>query len=89
MHFRDIVPAIVQRASAWADAVFFPPRPGISYSECSRFIVSRTLEAPRVWVLPAKGRPALDLSRLDLAMADGDSAWSNRFENEVAPTGRN
>jgi hypothetical protein len=84
IHFREIVPAIVQRASGWADAIFFPPRPRLDYRECSRWIVSRRFEAPRIWAMSSKGGPTLDWSCLDLVTADGDSGWSNRFENEAA-----
>jgi len=86
MDFREVLRAIVQRASEWADAVFFPPRPGINYREYSALIVPRTHEAPRVWAIASKGSTSLDWSCLDLVTADGDSGWSNRFENEVART---
>jgi hypothetical protein len=84
IHFREILPAVVQRASGWADAVFFPSRPRLNYRECSRLVVSRRFEAPRSWAMGAKGSTSLDWSCLDLVTADGDNGWSNRFENEAA-----
>jgi hypothetical protein len=83
MHFREILPAVIERATSWADAVFFSPRPGVDYGECSRLIVPRRFEGPRVWAQAAKGA-SFDVASLDLVTADGDSGWSNRFENKVA-----
>jgi hypothetical protein len=83
VRFREILPAIVQRASRWADAIFFVPRPGVDYRECSRLIVPRRFEAPRIWAIAPKSMP-FDVALLDVVTADGDSGWSNRFENKVA-----
>jgi hypothetical protein len=87
MDFGDILPAIVQRAAASCDAIYFPPRPDVDYDKCSAWLVSRTLEAPRVWAMAPKGGMSLDWSCLDIVIADGDSGWSNRFENEPASIG--
>jgi hypothetical protein len=84
IHPREILPAIIERASRWADAIFFTPRPGVDFREISRLIVPRRFEAPRVWAKAPKGT-GFDLASLDVVSADGDSGWSNRFENKVAP----
>jgi hypothetical protein len=84
MHPREILPAMIERASGWADAIFFSPRPGMDFRECSRLIVPRRFEAPRVWAKALEGT-GFDLASLDVVSADGDSGWSNRFENKVAP----
>jgi hypothetical protein len=41
------------------------------------------LEAPRVWVMTRKGSARLQVSALDLVIADGDSAWSDRSLGEL------
>src|SRR5947209_270995 len=40
MSFRDILPAILRRVASKADAVFFQPRPGLDYGECSRWVIA-------------------------------------------------
>jgi hypothetical protein len=74
MSFRDILPAIVQLAASKADAVFFQPRPGLDYGECSRWIIPCSLEAPKVFALTRKDGAPLAVSSLDLVPADGDGA---------------
>ena len=74
MSFRDILPAIVQLAASKADAVFFQPRPGLDYGECSRWIIPCNLEAPKVFALTRKDGAPLAVSSLDLVPADGDGA---------------
>ena len=83
MSFRDILPAILQHIPSDADAIFFKSRPGLDYSKCSRLIIPRRLDAPRVWVMPRRGSAHLEVSALDLVIADGDSAWSNTFLGEL------
>ena len=77
MNFKDILPAILQLVPSEADAIFFGPRSGIDYGKCSRLIIPRRLEAPTVWVIARKGNARLQVSALDLVIADGDSAWSD------------
>jgi hypothetical protein len=74
MRFRDIFPAIVQSVSANADAIFFRPRPGLDYAECSRWIIPRRWDTPQVFAISRKGDPLLPAASLDLVFADGDSA---------------
>ena len=74
MKFSDIFPAIVQAVGARADAIFFRPRLGLDYAECSRWIIPRRWEAPQVFAITKKGDPRLSVDSLDLVFADGDSA---------------
>lgn len=89
MSYGQLLPAIFHRVSTRADAIFCLPRPGLDYAQCSRWIVSRRLEAPRVWTLPGKGLDPLDASSLDLVTADGDSGWSNRYRTGLLANTRN
>jgi hypothetical protein len=84
MSFRDLLRAIYERAAPSADAIYLPPRPGLDYRAHSRWIVRRRLEAPRVWGVPSRGQAKLEIGALDLVTADGDSGWSNRYENDPA-----
>jgi len=72
MSFRDILPAILRRVASKADAVFFQPRPGLDYGECSRWVIPCRLEAPKVFAIPRKGGAPFAASALDLVPADGD-----------------
>jgi hypothetical protein len=76
MSFRDLLPAILQRAASKADgkadAIFFQPRPGLDAGECGRWIIPCGLEAPKVFAIPRKGGAPLAVSSLDLVPADGD-----------------
>ena len=83
MNFKDILPAILQLVPSEADAIFFGPRSGIDYGKCSRLIIPRRLEAPTVWVIARKGNARLQVSALDLVIADGDSAWSDSSLGEL------
>jgi hypothetical protein len=83
MSFKDILPTIIQLVPSEADALFFQSRPGLDYGECSRLIIPHRLEAPRVWVMARKGGTRLQVSALDLVIADGDSAWSNSILGEI------
>ena len=86
--FGQILMAIVRRVANVADAVYFPPRPRLDYQKFSRWIISRTLEAPQVWGVAGEAA-SVSVTTLDLVYADGDSGWSNRYENEPASsTGR-
>ena len=59
MSFRDILPAIVQLAASKADAVFFQPRPGLDYGECSRWIIPCSLERRKSLLSPERTARAL------------------------------
>jgi hypothetical protein len=83
MSFRDILPVILQLVSSDADAIFFESRSGLDYGKCSRLIIPHRLEAPRVWAMTRKGNARLQVSALDLVIADGDSAWSDRSLDEL------
>lgn len=75
MCFRDILPSILQSVAAQADAIFFQPRPGLDYAECSRWIIPRPLEGPQAFAMARKGGAPFAVSSLDLVPADGDSAF--------------
>jgi homoserine O-succinyltransferase len=75
MSFGDILPAILQRVAADADAVFFQPRRGVDYRECGRWIIPCRLEAPKIFAITRKGGAPLAVSSLDLVPADGDGAF--------------
>jgi len=77
MSFRDILPVVLQLVPSEADAIFFRSRSGLDYNKYSHLIVPRGLDAPRAWVMTRKGSARLQVSALDLVMADGDSAWSD------------
>ena len=66
MSFKDILPAIVSMA-AQADAIYFRPRPGLDYSECSRWIVSRRSAVPQAFVITAQGHAPITTGSLDYA----------------------
>jgi hypothetical protein len=74
MSFRTIVPAIVRAAAPGTDAVFFQPRPGVDYGECSRWIIARRSQAPRVFVATRKDGVSVPGASLDLVPADGEGA---------------
>ncbi len=74
MSFRDIFPEIVRLAAAEADAIFLRPQPGLDYCECSRWIVPRRSETPRVFVITRKGDPLLPGASLDYDEGD-HGAW--------------
>jgi hypothetical protein len=83
MNFTDIFPAILRRVADKTDAIFFHPRSGIDYGECSRWIIPRR-GPTRIFAVAAKGGPPVPVSSLDLVPADGDSAfrisvWPERF----------
>jgi hypothetical protein len=75
--FGDVLPAILQLVRSEADVIFFQSRSGLDYGKCSRLIIPRGSETPRVWVMTRKGSARLQASALDLVSADGDSAWSD------------
>jgi hypothetical protein len=75
MTFRDVLPAIVQRVAATADAIYFRSRPGIDYRECSPLMIPRRMGGSPVFVISGKGDAPLTISRLDLVPADGDTAF--------------
>jgi hypothetical protein len=83
VRFRDILLAILQLVPSQADAIFFQSRPGLDYANCSRLIVPHRLDAPSVWVIPPKGSARLQVSALDLVIADGDSAWLDTALGEI------
>jgi hypothetical protein len=83
MSFRDILPAILQLVPSEADAIFFRSRPGLDYGKCSRLIVPRRLDAPSVWAMTRKGSARLQVSALDLVIADGDSAWVDTILDDL------
>lgn len=83
MRFRYILPAILQLVPSEADAIFFRSRPGLDYGKCSRLIVPRRLDAPSVWAMTRKGSARLQVSALDLVIADGDSAWLDTVLGEL------
>ena len=74
MSFKAVFSGIVQSVGAKADAIFFRPRLGLDYGECSRWIVRRRLEAPQAFVITRKGDPLATAASLDLVFADGNSA---------------
>jgi hypothetical protein len=75
MSFSDILPAVVRLVASEADAIVLPPRPGLDYGECSRWIIPRTLDAPRVFALTRKGAAPLTVSSLDLVATDGEGPF--------------
>ena len=85
--FGDIVHAMVQRIATTADMIRFPSRSMLDYREFSRWIVARTLQAPRVWAVAATDCLSLDLSSLDCVLADGDSGWTTQFEEPALASG--
>ena len=82
--FRDILPEIIRLVADEADAIFFRPQPGLDYCQCSRWIVQRRLEAPRVFVITRKGAPPLRVESLDYDDSD-NSTWAVRWSG---PRGR-
>jgi hypothetical protein len=74
MSFGEVFPAILQMVTPHADALFFWPRPGLDYSECSPWIIPRRWASPSVFAITRKSDPRLDVASLDLAYADGDGA---------------
>jgi len=74
MSFRDVFGGILQIAAPHAHALFFRPRPGLDYSECSPWIIPRRWASPSVFAIARKGDPRFAAASLDLAFADGDSA---------------
>jgi hypothetical protein len=74
MRFRDVFRGILQIVAPHADALFFRPRPGLDYSECSPWTIPRRWASPSVFAITRKGDPRFAVASLDLAFADGDSA---------------
>lgn len=74
MSFGDVFPGILQIVAPHADALFFWPRPGLDYSECSPWIIPRRRASPSVFAITGKGDPRFAVASLDLACADGDGA---------------
>lgn len=74
MSFRDVFRGILQIVVPHADALFFRPRPGLDYSECSPWIIPRRWASPSVFAIARKGDPRLAVASLDLTCADGDGA---------------
>ena len=74
MSFRDVFRGILQIVAPHAHALFFRPRPGLDYSECSPWIIPRRWASPSVFAIARKGDPRFAAASLDLAFADGDSA---------------
>jgi hypothetical protein len=74
MSFSDVLPAILQVAGAQSDALFLPPRPGLDYRECGRWVIPRKLESPQAFAISQEDPPRLTVGSLDLVFADGDSA---------------
>ena len=84
MSFGDIFPEILRMVPARADALFFRPRPGLDFSECSRWIIPRRWEAPRVFVITRKRDALLPVASLDY----GDTAmpfgtWMTRWSDPI------
>ncbi len=79
--FADIFQEIVRiTAAASADAIFFRWQSGVDYSEYSRCVIPRKLEAPRAFVSVPKGAPQFPLDSLDYD--DSDSiAWAFQWRN--------
>ena len=75
MRVADVFRAIVSVAASRADVVCFQPRPGVDYRQCSRWLIPRRLEAPKAFLVTAKGAAPLATSALDLVSADGDLAF--------------
>jgi hypothetical protein len=67
MSFKDVLPAILSSVAAQADAIYFRPRPGLDYSECSRWIVPRRSAVPQAFVITPQGRPPIATGSLDYA----------------------
>ena len=70
MSFRDIFPEILRLIAGKVDALFLWPRPGLDYCECSRWIIRRRSEAPRVFVITRKSEVQLTAGSLDLDYGD-------------------
>jgi len=84
MSFGDIFPEILRLVPARADALFFRPRPGLDYSEISRWIIPRQWEASRVFVITRKSDPLESVASLDY----GDTAmpfgtWMTRWSDPI------
>jgi hypothetical protein len=75
MPFATLFGAILEREAPTADALFLQPRAGIDLRECSRWMIQRKFDAPRVYAMTPKGGAEAPLSTLDLVPADGDSAF--------------
>lgn len=65
MSFQEIFPEILRLVAGKADAIFFRPRPGLDYCECSRWIIPRKSDPPPVFVITRKGEPPLTAASLD------------------------
>jgi len=65
MSFRDIFPEILRLVAGTADAIFFRPRPGLDYCECSRWIIPRRSDPPPAFVITRRGNPPLAVASLD------------------------
>ncbi len=80
MDFGDIFQGILRVASTASDAVFFRWQSGVDYSEYSRCVIPRKLEAPLAFVSVPKGAPPFPLDSLDYD--DSDSiAWAFQWRN--------
>ena len=76
LEFKQLLPAILRRPMVrMADALFLHPRLGVNFRDCSALILARPLPAPRAFAITRKGNPPIDVSKLDLVPADGDSAF--------------
>jgi hypothetical protein len=77
IEFKQLLQAVLRRPMVrTADALFLHQRLGVNYGQCRALIIPRTLPAPRAFEITRKGLPPIDVSKLDLVPADGDSAWN-------------
>jgi len=72
LSFADVLAAVTRGVAGDADAIYFRPRPGVDYDACGRFVFRRRREPPPVFAIPARDDVSLDVSSLDLVLADGD-----------------
>jgi hypothetical protein len=76
IEFKQLLPAILGRPTVrMADALFLPPRLGVNFRDCKALIIARPLPGPGAFAITRKGNPPIDVSKLDLVPADGDSAF--------------
>ncbi len=78
MSFRVIFQEIVRLTASTADAITFRGLPGVDYGEYSRFVISRKLVAPRVFVRMPTGAARFPLDSLECDDSDY-IAWTFRW----------
>jgi hypothetical protein len=76
IEFKQLLSAILNRPTVRAaDAIYFHPRLDVNLRDCSALIIPRTVPGPKAFALACKGVSPIDVSKLDLVPADGDTTF--------------